>query len=604
MIRARWPNEERARRPGRWRWLALLLWLCPTLAAAQPAAPPSTQQGVEVRIAANARTLWLAVVSGSKSRLFSRSAGGRFDLGYPIDGRIAFMATAEREPLVFFDDGQSYRYLTEPGRLKPARNLPADQLPVDVVGNRDVIYAIIPSETARELGVTDAERTETTTQELFDPGDVALSLAVYDGRTWTAAAALPAQAQPAPSARLKPRLCLVDETLLLFTVAGPSGSILCFQRDLAEESWKPCGTLGPARLTGFWALNFENRPMLLTASPGSDGGENVTALRLLGNVARSDATDWRPAELEMSELPAGVLVARYEDAVAFNQHLGLLTIGDNGDAYLRFARLAAKPAEPTLAVADVLAEPAIALRMHGLLQMVTFILLLAVLAGLFVFRRGSMLKIIELPPGCALAFQLQRLCGWLIDFVPFALAAAAMLDVSWSEGIKSLTRWAISPAEENLPEQSVLTWWALTVIGYTVYTLVMELLTHRTVGKVLVRMQVLSESGTRPALWQVLTRNATRLLELSLPTLLWIVAVLVLLSRNHQRMGDIFARTVVIRLTRVQPSAEDRTTTGPPDEGAASTPDQDGGTPSDTEKSDATPPEPPDSADDESPDAR
>jgi uncharacterized RDD family membrane protein YckC len=56
---------------------------------------------------------------------------------------------------------------------------------------------------------------------------------------------------------------------------------------------------------------------------------------------------------------------------------------------------------------------------------------------------------------------------------------------------------------------------------------------------------VLSESGSVPTLRQILVRNALRLLELQPP--LWILGFLVVLSRNRQRVGDLFARTVVIR---------------------------------------------------------
>jgi uncharacterized RDD family membrane protein YckC len=601
VIRVRLPIQRHFRPPRRWSRLAHLLWLWPALAAAQPAAPPTAKQSFEVRLAANERMLWLAVVSESESRLFTRTAGGDFDLGYPIKGRIAFMAAAQREPLIFFDDGQSYCYSAESRRLRPARNLPADQQPVDVVGNRDVIYAIIPSSAARELSPTGSEGAEPTSQQLFDPGDAPLSLAVYDGHTWSAVAPLPALVRPPTSVRLRPQLCLVQDKLLLFAPAEQSGSILCFYHDAEKNQWSARGTMGGTRLTGFWALIFDNRPTLVTVSPGPSGGERIDALRLLDDAAEATATDWRaPEDLQLSELPPGTTVARYERAVGFNQHVGLLTIAGNGNAYLRFARIASAPAEQTRAVAGLLAEPALAVRMHGLLQMLTFILLLVVLTGLFVFRRGSMLKVVELPPGCALAFNLQRLFGWLIDFVPFALAAAAMLDVSWSEGLKSLTKWAISPAEENLPKQQVLLWWALTVSGHTTYTLVMELLTRRTVGKVLARVYLMSESGARPTIWQVLTRNLTRLIELSMPTLLWIVAVLILLSRNHQRMGDIFARTIAIRLTSVQPRSAGDTGAGASGDESAVTTRDDSAKPPDSEGGDAPSTKPPEAETDES----
>jgi uncharacterized RDD family membrane protein YckC len=73
------------------------------------------------------------------------------------------------------------------------------------------------------------------------------------------------------------------------------------------------------------------------------------------------------------------------------------------------------------------------------------------------------------------------------------------------------------------------------------------------VGKVIARVHLLSAAGTRPTVGQIVIRNLARLIEFT--PQFWVFMILVVFSRNHQRMGDIFARTVAIRLLSDKPSS-------------------------------------------------
>ena len=565
MIRTPPPIQRPSRPAPRWRLLGFLACVWPAVAAGQPAGPLTEGGSSELRVAASERVLWLAEVAGSRSLLFVREPGGRFELRSSVKRRVAVMTAIDRDLLVFFDDAGSYRYSPEAAEPSPERELPQGQLPLDLVGEQNVVYAIIPSEPARELPPVGANDAEGTAPE-FDPGNAALSVVAYEGETWKAVAPLPSSVELSASARLRPRLGFAQGRLLLFVPAEQSGPIQWFYWDAENSRWVARGAIGDAPLTGFWLVSFSRVLTLVSAGPDGGGGETIRAYRLLGDPTQAEPGAWRAAEqLRFSELPEGVGAARYDGAVGFNQHLGLLALDSRGEGYLRFARIANPPAEPTQRVADILAEPRAALHTHSVVQTLAFALLVALLIGLFVFRRGSMIRLIELPPGCALAFHLQRLLGWLIDFAPFTLAAAIVLDVPWREGVRDLAKWGISPDPEGgLPEQKVLLWWAFGVCGHTAYMLVMELLTRRTVGKVLTRVYLLSESGRRPTVVQILTRNFLRLIEL-MPQF-WVFAVLVLLSRNRQRMGDIFARTLVIRPVPVQRTTVGDEVAGPPDD--------------------------------------
>jgi uncharacterized RDD family membrane protein YckC len=529
-------------------------------------------------LAANERVLWLAVVSESRSVLLAREAGGSFDLHSSIERRVATTTALDRELLVFFDDGTTYRYSPDEARSAVERILPGKTVPLDMVGERGIVYAIIPAATARELPPTPAEGEEPTSQP-FEPGEAPLCLAIYDGSSWTAAAALPPPAEPSTDLRRRARVSRVRGKLLLFVPVEERGAIDCFEHEDGE--WLPCGSVPVAEFTGLWAVNLSGVPTLVTAATESGAGETVSAFRLLGETSETAAPVWRRAELEFSDSPEQATGVRYQAAAGFNQHLALLAIDTKGRAYLRFARLGATPAEPTVAVADLLAQPQTLRRAHGLLQMALFVLLLAVLTSLFLLRRRG---IVALPAGCAVAFTLQRLLSWLIDFLPFTVAFAIAFDVSWLGGLKALAQWGISANPDVLPEQwpAIFGWWGLSVLAHTTYMLIMELLTRRTAGKAITRICLLSETGLRPAAWQILLRNATRLLEL-LPQF-WVFALLILLSHNRQRVGDVFARTIAIRLVARQPARTDDVTSGRSDKPASGSPQEGSSAPPDSDR--------------------
>jgi uncharacterized RDD family membrane protein YckC len=95
----------------------------------------------------------------------------------------------------------------------------------------------------------------------------------------------------------------------------------------------------------------------------------------------------------------------------------------------------------------------------------------------------------------------------------------------------------------------------LSAGSYAAYCLIMELLTGRTAGKMLFGLQVVAEQGRRAPAVRVVVRNLFRVIEV-LP-FFWILAFVMLLSRNRQRVGDLFARTIVVRRVAIQANSAD-----------------------------------------------
>ena len=77
---------------------------------------------------------------------------------------------------------------------------------------------------------------------------------------------------------------------------------------------------------------------------------------------------------------------------------------------------------------------------------------------------------------------------------------------------------------------------------YTPYCIVMEHRFGATLGKMLFRLTVVSDSGRRPGFRQILLRNLSRIPELRTGLLLLVP----LFTRYRQRLGDKLARTAVI----------------------------------------------------------
>ena len=80
--------------------------------------------------------------------------------------------------------------------------------------------------------------------------------------------------------------------------------------------------------------------------------------------------------------------------------------------------------------------------------------------------------------------------------------------------------------------------------GYLLYTWLAELIFARTIGKALLGLRVTSLDGSRPSPVATFARNALRLVDV---TLLGVPLLLVVLSPLRQRVGDIAARTTVVR---------------------------------------------------------
>lgn len=542
---------RRIRQPPRDRWVLLaIVGLTALPAVAQPTPQPAADQAWGVHLTANESTLWLAQVGPERSLVYRRGVNDAFEACEALNGTIARLVAARGALYAFVEEGRCYALTGD--TWSRARDLPGRTLPVDLTGGTGGPHALILSPPPGQLPRAIEVDSRPSATRPFDPGDAPLSVVRYERAGWIGVASCPTFLTVDAPPRVGPRLSVVQEVLHLFWRSTDGQTIEHAVLAPGTGDWRTGSATPPFRdLVGFWITTVSRVPTLIAAVRAAEGGEQLRAFRLLGGAGGSDA-EWRPAPLQLSGLPDGVRAARYEAAFGFNQHAVLLMVAEGGVLYLRFGRIEAAAAEPTVAVLDVFEARQRSQQGPLWLRTATPVVLFGVVAALFLLRRGAMVRAVELPAGYAPAMTFQRLIGCVIDLVPFGLAAALISGADWRAGLRELFGWAYGSdaVSGRLPPTTTLLWWGLTVGGYTVYSLVMELLTRRTVGKVLTGTRLLSESGRPPSISQTTLRNLSRILEMLPP--LWILGFLVVLSRNRQRVGDIFARTIVTRQIKIE----------------------------------------------------
>ncbi len=91
-----------------------------------------------------------------------------------------------------------------------------------------------------------------------------------------------------------------------------------------------------------------------------------------------------------------------------------------------------------------------------------------------------------------------------------------------------------------------------TLGTFLVHTTIGEMFSGTSLGKACMRCRIVTNHGRPPDLWQVLMRNALKLLEV----ILLFPLVLIVLTPFKQRLGDLIARTVVV--CKAEPRAEQK----------------------------------------------
>ena len=138
--------------------------------------------------------------------------------------------------------------------------------------------------------------------------------------------------------------------------------------------------------------------------------------------------------------------------------------------------------------------------------------------------------------------------------MPWIIIAGAVFPLPASSPEEFRQLWEQITSQDRIPANLAYFGVAAQVL-YTSYCVLMEHRFGATVGKMLFKMRVVGDGGTRAPLRGILLRNLVRIIELEFP-LVAIPILLMIFTRNRQRLGDMMGRTTVIDRTFAPPSED------------------------------------------------
>lgn len=182
-------------------------------------------------------------------------------------------------------------------------------------------------------------------------------------------------------------------------------------------------------------------------------------------------------------------------------------------------------------------------------ESIVLALSLTVLSLVLWTRRGMLAAPSQLPEGWKPAAIWRRAFATVIDATPAGLVVVALSSrfvpgMAEYLDVDVLRERADDPALQEKLLPVFLAW----VTAYSLWCLFWELILRSTPGKLMFGCRVMSLDGGRPQVRQIVIRNFVRAVMVALGAPGWIITLMmmVVVTRNRQRMGDLLARTVVV----------------------------------------------------------
>ena len=577
--------------------LSLLIGsLASTLAAPSPAGAG------DVLLFGNERILWVCqrrsdsdnppllrfayrTFDGSRQTFYRRLAIA------PVTGRILHAAVRGSNLHVFFGDGTHRRYAPSgsvmtaisPPRQAPELRLPDGASPRALASDepRGSLIALVTSREAYKVdainraqvaeGPDGSHGSDSADSQVADDDDAAtstltpmpaLAFVRYEGGQWVGDRSAPAEVDVGTDVR---RVLAHDGRIHLFYREG-ARSLLHQSSSASDAAWTdPMETPIPPDATVVAAGWLGRDPVLVVRNGQSN---EFHAWRLSG-----DGDSW---------VSSSVVVDGGEEAMVLNSVASVCVVGSDvalaqtrSDGNVAIARSSLERGEAveSFTVVQPLAPgvtPLIPLVLRPILPYAALAILLGVV---FVTRRETVLLPVPLKPGQEFPRLQMRAAALMIDLTILAPIWGPLVYAVWrvdAQGLppfEQLTRGPVGPG-------AAVTW-APAVVGAVVgvYGAAFELVMRATPGKRLTGCTVVAEGGERCRASAILIRNAARIVEFHFGA----IALLVVLTPNRQRLGDMLARTIVLHhyaSPEVSTAADEGETSspGPTDESSEDTP--------------------------------
>ncbi len=147
---------------------------------------------------------------------------------------------------------------------------------------------------------------------------------------------------------------------------------------------------------------------------------------------------------------------------------------------------------------------------------------------------------------------IKRLAALLIDWLPISFIVSIALTIARPDLIMTfddMKEMFFEQQPQAMPPELVMGM-VVSFLVWMAYGSIMEFKFGATLGKKALRLEVVSLDGKRPSIFQAIMRNLIRPIEIIVLPILMISVSLSFLTRAHQRLGDLIARTVVVEKTR------------------------------------------------------
>jgi len=553
-------------RPAAWCMLLLINMAAPQTRANADA----SAQGLGIAGGAKVTWAWRRVPEdATKHRLivaFARAADNepRFFLlpMHPTSGEVRLAVTRGEYLHVFFRDGAHYRMRppTEPLRTGtttrndfPELQLPDQRVPLRICGDAsgEALFAIVPQSTAEKLiepPPADADSNATPTPTPTPSPDFSSArhaLAHYEPGSWKALAPMPADFDAHTA------VWMVGSTGLphVLYADGNHPERLTHLR-FRENAWSNAGDLAnviPSRVVAVLAAG-ESIVALIHDAP--DDAKRAALRPHVWKQGRWTAGE--PLRLDDADLRVRV------DACAADR-IGddLLVIWPDATAQtpeqqspeLRAARW---PVEGGAALSQPVGVGVLATlpasedeaRLRYLLSLAAIaVILVLIIRG----RRDSFIHDLPVPDGYVLARFGPRFIAFVLDLVLISLVAVPILFVPWmaEHGVKLDESLSQRLHLATLQDPDGVFWrWLIGVGVYALYGIAFESTLGGTPGKLVMRLRVCSHLAGRASFGAIVVRNLLRF-EI-FPFHFSPLVVLLVITRNRQRLGDLAANTLVV----------------------------------------------------------
>jgi len=515
----------------------------PTAGATQPA-----DDQPRLLAAGDGRTLWVIQrLGGGEHRLLHRNADavdGEIHKANQSKGKPIALAAADGAAFIVYADGtaQSVRYLIDEATQTPQYDikqlppLPADATFIDLAATprSPLVLLRLDDESAEETASAEDANNATADKDAdaappddSDPGETEgapddaappagpFVIYRYDSGRWRPAADSP----PGLARSARPRLAVVGsgrEPRLI--VPADNGSVLTVHR-FDGETW-------------------QSTVYARKVSPGFDV---IAPMNLCVVVDRVGETQLACTILRQGDALAGgtIAVSPVDDedraVTVYNDHPAVAYIDPTGERLsIHYRDLTEAPQVDSQSV-DLSITPWPRPAVNREMVMLALLVVMTVFI-LATWRRDPKTVIVELPESIMPAEITRRLLAGAIDLSPPLLVSMVLFGLADPGAILGTWPGPAGDLAAMLPG-------SLVVVLFAVHTAVTEALTGTSLGKKLLGLRVVTVKGQPPNIWQILIRNLLKIVEL----IGWFLLLFMLLNPAHQRMGDLAARTVVVR---------------------------------------------------------